>query len=51
MAGWGKDESGALMTAEPRQTNLPIVSQEDCLRSSYQFKDITSNRTFCAGRS
>ncbi|KAJ8921254.1 hypothetical protein NQ315_013726 [Exocentrus adspersus] len=49
VVGWGKDENGDLMTAEPRQTSLPIVSQEQCLRSSYQFQYITSNRTFCAG--
>ncbi|KAJ8932159.1 hypothetical protein NQ314_014885, partial [Rhamnusium bicolor] len=50
VVGWGKDENGDLITAEPRQTNLPIVSQEQCLRSSYQFQYITSNRTFCAGK-
>ncbi|XP_018579158.1 serine protease gd-like [Anoplophora glabripennis] len=49
VVGWGKDENGNLMTAEPKQTSLPVVSQEQCLRSSYQFQYITSNRTFCAG--
>ncbi|KAG5875931.1 Serine protease gd, partial [Gonioctena quinquepunctata] len=49
VVGWGKDENGILMTAEPKQTQLPIVGQETCLRSSYQFQYITSNRTFCAG--
>ncbi|KAJ8958022.1 hypothetical protein NQ318_002026 [Aromia moschata] len=49
VVGWGKDENGDIMTAEPKQTSLPIVSQEQCLRSSYQFQYITSNRTFCAG--
>ncbi|XP_023020664.2 serine protease gd isoform X1 [Leptinotarsa decemlineata] len=49
VVGWGKDEDGNLMTEEPKQIRLPIVSQETCLRSSYQFQYITSNRTFCAG--
>ncbi|CAH1112439.1 unnamed protein product [Psylliodes chrysocephalus] len=49
VVGWGKDESGVLMTEEPKQTNLPVVSQEKCLASNYQFHYITSNRTFCAG--
>ncbi|XP_060534404.1 serine protease gd-like isoform X2 [Cylas formicarius] len=47
--GWGKDENGDISTAEPRQINLPIVTQEECLRSGIQFQYITSNRTFCAG--
>ncbi|KAG5873749.1 hypothetical protein JTB14_008321 [Gonioctena quinquepunctata] len=49
VVGWGKDENGLIMTEEPKQIQLPIVSQETCLRSSYQFQYITSNRTFCAG--
>nr|XP_023020663.1 serine protease gd-like [Leptinotarsa decemlineata] len=49
VVGWGRDENGDLMTAEPKQIQLPVVSQEACLRSSYQFQYITSNRTFCAG--
>ncbi|XP_072394379.1 serine protease gd-like [Diabrotica undecimpunctata] len=49
IVGWGKDENGVLMTEEPKQTDLPIVSQEKCLASNLQFHYITSNRTFCAG--
>ncbi|CAH1155302.1 unnamed protein product [Phaedon cochleariae] len=49
VVGWGKDLNGVLMTNEPKQTKLPIVSQEICLRSSYEFLHVTSNRTFCAG--
>ncbi|CAH0549130.1 unnamed protein product [Brassicogethes aeneus] len=49
VAGWGKNEEGLISTAEPKQTFLPIVDQETCLRSSHQFQYITSNRTFCAG--
>lgn len=49
VVGWGKDENGVPRTAEPRQVTLPIVSQEQCLRAAYQFRDITSNTTFCAG--
>lgn len=49
VVGWGKDENGNLMTADPRQATLPVVSHEQCLSSSYQFQYVTSNRTFCAG--
>ncbi|XP_044261135.1 serine protease gd-like [Tribolium madens] len=49
VVGWGRDEQDNLMTAEPKQANIPIVSQEECLRSSEAFKYITSERTFCAG--
>lgn len=50
VVGWGKNENGLLMTAEPKQTTLPIVSQQQCLSSAFQFQYITSNRTFCAGK-
>ncbi|XP_063924332.1 proclotting enzyme-like isoform X2 [Zophobas morio] len=49
VVGWGRDENNNSMTAEPRQTTMPIVSQEECLRSGEVFKYITSQRTFCAG--
>ncbi|XP_057652166.1 serine protease gd-like isoform X1 [Diorhabda carinulata] len=49
VVGWGKDEHGVLMTEEPKQTDLPVVTQEKCLASNLQFHYITSNRTFCAG--
>lgn len=49
VVGWGKDEHGVLMTEEPKQTDLPVVTQERCLASNLQFHYITSNRTFCAG--
>ncbi|KAK7861954.1 hypothetical protein R5R35_006323 [Gryllus longicercus] len=47
--GWGRDEMGHKATNEPRQTQLPIVSQEECLLSQPDFISITSKRTFCAG--
>ncbi|KAF2902518.1 hypothetical protein ILUMI_03668 [Ignelater luminosus] len=46
---WGKDEFGNLVTAEPRAVDLLVVSEEDCLWSNAGFREITSNRTFCAG--
>ncbi|XP_072748640.1 serine protease gd isoform X1 [Anoplolepis gracilipes] len=49
VVGWGRDEFGSLYTAEPRITNVPIVSQEECLWSDARFVSFTSNRTFCAG--
>jgi hypothetical protein len=50
VVGWGRDETDSVMTAEPRQVNIPVVSQEQCLRSAEAFAFITSSRTFCAGR-
>lgn len=49
IVGWGRDESGAKITAVPRQTRVLIVSQEQCLRSKLEFRYFTSNRTLCAG--
>ena len=49
VAGWGKDEKGVIVSPVPKQVTLPIVSQEDCIRSHETFHDITSTRTFCAG--
>ncbi|XP_063980271.1 serine protease gd-like isoform X3 [Diachasmimorpha longicaudata] len=52
VVGWGKDDNGDQHLGEPRQTRVPIVSQEDCLRSNLKFVrsgSSTSNKTFCAG--
>lgn len=49
VVGWGRDENGNLVTEEPKQVLLPVVSQEMCKNSHATFKDVTSNRTFCAG--
>lgn len=49
VVGWGRDENGRKITAEPRQVEMPVVSQEECLRSNISFYDITSEKTFCAG--
>lgn len=47
--GWGMDGLGNKVTATPKLANMPIVSQEECLRSKIDFVFLTSNRTFCAG--
>ncbi|XP_012282756.1 serine protease gd [Orussus abietinus] len=49
VVGWGRDEEGHANVAEPRMIKVPIVSQEDCLRSNPDFVSATSDRTFCAG--
>ncbi|XP_034236705.1 proclotting enzyme-like [Thrips palmi] len=46
--GWGKDDSGAISN-EIRVANMPVVSQETCLRSNVFYLSFTSNTTFCAG--
>ncbi|XP_059479409.1 chymotrypsin-C-like [Neocloeon triangulifer] len=49
VVGWGKDEQGNMVSKEPKQATMPIVSQEECLRSNRDFLYLTSNTTFCAG--
>lgn len=49
IAGWGKTEFNSISTAMPKWTRLPVVSNENCLRSHPVFSALTSDRTFCAG--
>lgn len=48
IVGWGIDESGVQQN-EPKRVEVPIVSDQNCLRSHQGFSKITSERTFCAG--
>lgn len=51
VVGWGKDpESNQILTSEPKEIDIPIVSQENCFSSHPVIQRIASNRTFCAGR-
>lgn len=50
VVGWGSDGRGQRVTRTPRSINIPIVSTAQCLESATIFAEITSNRTFCAGR-
>lgn len=43
------DGLGNRITDTPKLAGMPIVSQEECLRSKMDFVFLTSNRTFCAG--
>lgn len=49
IVGWGKDESGHLVTKAPKRASVPIVSHLECIRSSETFLRITSSRTLCGG--
>ncbi|XP_055695262.1 serine protease gd-like isoform X2 [Lutzomyia longipalpis] len=49
VAGWGRDENGNFFTELPKQSEIPVVSDEVCLRSHQAFSKITSEVTFCAG--
>ncbi|KAG8236527.1 hypothetical protein J437_LFUL015801, partial [Ladona fulva] len=49
VVGWGRDEHGNKVSSIPRLASIPIVSQEECLRSGQSYAYLTSNRTFCAG--
>lgn len=49
IVGWGKDETGHLVTTAPRRASVPIVSHLECIRSSETFLKIISERTLCGG--
>lgn len=49
IVGWGKDETGHLVTKAPKRASVPIVSHMECIRSSDTFLRITSARTLCGG--
>lgn len=49
VVGWGRDDAGNVLTAEPKKITIPVVSEAECLRSSDTYRYITSQRTFCAG--
>ncbi|KAK6621260.1 hypothetical protein RUM43_011566 [Polyplax serrata] len=47
--GWGTNGLGTKVTSTPKLAVMPIVSQEECLRSNMEFLFLTTNRTLCAG--
>ncbi len=47
--GWGRDNTGNIVTPEPKKINIPVVTEAECLRSSDTYRYITSQRTYCAG--
>ncbi|KAK9874459.1 hypothetical protein WA026_002800 [Henosepilachna vigintioctopunctata] len=49
VVGWGKDEGQQDYLVDPKKIEMPIVSEEVCLRSNYEFRNLTSEKTFCAG--
>lgn len=51
IVGWGHDpKANGMLTSEPKEIDIPIVSQEECFTSHKIIPQIASNRTFCAGR-
>ncbi|XP_065341352.1 serine proteinase stubble-like isoform X2 [Cloeon dipterum] len=48
VVGWGRDEYGRPSKA-PKQVDMPIVSNEQCIKADPNFAKITSDTTFCAG--
>lgn len=59
VVGWGastRPSSGGMqsinltsLTATPRVSAAPIISNEVCFKSNDKFRSLSSNRTFCAG--
>lgn len=49
VAGWGKTETEAISTEQPKWTEIPVVDELTCLKSDRKFIHIVSSRTFCAG--
>lgn len=50
IAGWGMTEFDAVSTMSPKWTKLPVVDTLSCIRSNVVFNRLTSDRTFCAGK-
>ncbi|CAB3385889.1 Hypothetical predicted protein [Cloeon dipterum] len=48
VVGWGRDEYGRPSKA-PKQVDMPIVTNEQCIKADPNFAKITSDTTFCAG--
>lgn len=48
--GWGKDENNKEFVEDARQLEIPVATNEKCLRSDIGFLTLTSERTFCAGK-
>lgn len=49
VVGWGKDHTGNVADI-PNKIQIPIVTNDICLRSNDNYGLITSDRTFCAGK-
>lgn len=50
VAGWGKTESGGVASDVLKSIEMPVVSDEECIRtSSEEFKKFLTSDKFCAG--
>ena len=47
--GWGKTESKEDYSPKAMKISVPVVSQEQCLRSNKVYRNLTTTNTFCAG--
>lgn len=50
VVGWGKSESAAKHENIPKQLEVTIRTNEECLLKDHRFQSISSNKTFCAGK-
>lgn len=49
VAGWGKTDFESISTSTAMLVKLPVVTNEECLRSDGRFFKILSDKSFCAG--
>lgn len=53
VVGWGLSEKsikdGTKYSSTPNELKLPVVTLQHCHDTNFNFEDVTSNRTFCAG--
>lgn len=50
VVGWGKTDIGLNQyESKPRQVQIKMVKNDDCIYTDPKFATISSNRTFCAG--
>lgn len=51
IAGWGKTQHVESAVSDiPKWAYVPVVDYSTCIRSRSEFRELTSPRTFCAGR-
>ena len=50
VVGWGKSEFETAHENKPRELELTVSQNEECFTKNLNFAEISSNRTFCAGK-
>jgi hypothetical protein len=49
MIGWGLKENGEV-SSEPHSVGMPVVTTNECRETHLRSENLTTDRTFCAGK-